>query len=192
MGSIYSQAQIVYVWLGEGTARSDRAMTFLATPGHLEFSPDTTTSPSWRSICWAWLVIKRRSCRLPHEMLWRHVLAHQTLFDEFYKRNPDSRYTSERNIRDLAERDWTRRSWTYQELLLALTPVIVCGDAHLSWDIFVLSITDLSIRSQYSLDLTMGTKLIATRSRPLESTSNASICATAKKIRQHFERIRHF
>jgi Heterokaryon incompatibility protein (HET) len=41
MGEIYSHAQTVYVWLREGTPRTDRAMNFLPKAGLLDFFPNT-------------------------------------------------------------------------------------------------------------------------------------------------------
>lgn len=37
MGDIYSHASTVYVWLGEGTEGTDRAMAYLATAGFLNY-----------------------------------------------------------------------------------------------------------------------------------------------------------
>jgi Heterokaryon incompatibility protein (HET) len=56
MERIYSGAEIVYVWLGEGNARSDRAIAYLAKAGFLEyFSPDSesTGDGSSESRVWA-------------------------------------------------------------------------------------------------------------------------------------------
>jgi hypothetical protein len=56
MERIYSGAEIVYAWLGEGNARSDRAIAYLARAGFLEyFSPDSesTGDKSSKSRVWA-------------------------------------------------------------------------------------------------------------------------------------------
>jgi hypothetical protein len=37
------------------------------------------------------------------------------------------------DLRHLFAKDWVKRVWTYQEILLASHPVVVCGHAHLSW-----------------------------------------------------------
>lgn len=40
----------------------------------------------------------------------------------------------------LLDKDWVRRIWTYQEILLASNPVVVCGDYHLPWARFSLGV----------------------------------------------------
>lgn len=37
------------------------------------------------------------------------------------------------DLKQLLDREWTRRVWTYQEILLASRPVLVCGESHLPW-----------------------------------------------------------
>lgn len=40
---------------------------------------------------------------------------------------------------DLINRDWTRRIWTYQEVLLSRNPIVICGKAQVHWSRVVLS-----------------------------------------------------
>jgi len=40
--------------------------------------------------------------------------------------------------------EWVRRIWTYQEILLATRPVVVCGDDHVPWLPFAISIIFLA------------------------------------------------
>ncbi|KAF2815335.1 uncharacterized protein BDZ99DRAFT_567200 [Mytilinidion resinicola] len=40
-------------------------------------------------------------------------------------------------MKDLLSRDWCQRAWTFQELALAYTLVILCGDAAVDWDAFI-------------------------------------------------------
>ena len=40
----------------------------------------------------------------------------------------------------LLYKKWTTRVWTYQEILLASRPVLVCGLSHLDWDDFIWSL----------------------------------------------------
>lgn len=52
MGDVYSKAAVTYIWLGEGTPETDRAMQYLNTAGFLEFfkSKDGTIRPRpWRA-----------------------------------------------------------------------------------------------------------------------------------------------
>ena len=63
MGSIYSQAKTVYMWLGEGNAQSDRAMAYLATAGFQDYMPSSRTSAgSFKSIFRAWLAVRWSLC----------------------------------------------------------------------------------------------------------------------------------
>jgi len=67
MGSIYSKAKVVYIWLGAGNSESDRAMDYLATAGFLEFfttngeftGDNSLISPrpwaaAWRAYTYSW------------------------------------------------------------------------------------------------------------------------------------------
>ena len=49
-------------------------------------------------------------------------------------------YTSSNNLNDVLERAWIGRMWTYQEILLASNPVVVCGNKHIPWPRFMMSI----------------------------------------------------
>src|SRR5258708_3256324 len=49
-------------------------------------------------------------------------------------------YVSPGDLNDILEREWIRRIWAFQEILLASNPVIVCGAKHLPWSRFTLSI----------------------------------------------------
>lgn len=44
------------------------------------------------------------------------------------------------HFEELLGREWINRVWTYQEIILATNPVIVCGNKSLSWDNFVRGI----------------------------------------------------
>jgi hypothetical protein len=41
------------------------------------------------------------------------------------------------DFEDLLSRGWADRAWTYQELLLADNPIIICGSKSMSWDQFI-------------------------------------------------------
>lgn len=46
MGEIYSRAQVTYVWLGDGTVQSDKAMVYLGKAGFLDYLCSTETGQS--------------------------------------------------------------------------------------------------------------------------------------------------
>jgi len=54
-------------------------------------------------------------------------------------------YISRLDLVYVLDRPWTTRLWTYQEILLATHPVIVCGTEHVQWSDFEWTL--LSLRS---------------------------------------------
>lgn len=46
-------------------------------------------------------------------------------------------YGRKANFDSILSRSWVLRAWTYQELLLATNPVIICGSKSISWDRFI-------------------------------------------------------
>lgn len=44
------------------------------------------------------------------------------------------------DLEDLLRQDWLKRGWTYQEIILACNPVIVCGNKSMTWDNFIRGI----------------------------------------------------
>lgn len=71
MGHIYSQAETVYVWLGTGNARSDRAISYLARAGLLEYyfpdaQSDRPPKPQKWAAVWSLLVSAKRDIAKHH------------------------------------------------------------------------------------------------------------------------------
>src|SRR5205814_72356 len=59
------------------------------------------------------------------------------------------------DLEDLLRRDWLTRGWTYQEIILACNPVIVCGNKSMPWDNFIRGIEYLLFlkeRSDYTTE----------------------------------------
>jgi len=44
------------------------------------------------------------------------------------------------DLSELLNKEWIKRLWKYQEILLASDPVIVCGHSHLPWPELALGI----------------------------------------------------
>ena len=65
MGRIYSQAQTVYLWLGQGNAQSDRAMGYLAKAGFQDYMPSPSASACILPLLRAWLAIRWYKCTSP-------------------------------------------------------------------------------------------------------------------------------
>jgi hypothetical protein len=114
MSRIFSSAQPVYIWLGEGTKDTDEAMDYLAKGG-LPFNtlirhrvgdqgPSTGNTMSLR--------------------LGLHLFMRMfTLQSRPYFAGIDAIMSS----------PWIERLWTLQEALLARDAVIVCGEKSISW-----------------------------------------------------------
>ncbi|KAK7976649.1 hypothetical protein PG989_015112 [Apiospora arundinis] len=60
-------------------------------------------------------------------------------------------YATYSDLQELLNRPWITRLWTYQEILLATSPVMVCGDRHVPWPEFELSICFLGNIETFSL-----------------------------------------
>jgi len=56
------------------------------------------------------------------------------------------------DLEDLLRQDWLKRGWTYQEIILACNPVIVCGNKSMSWDNFIRGIEYLLFLKECSVD----------------------------------------
>jgi hypothetical protein len=53
------------------------------------------------------------------------------------------------DLEELLTISWITRIWTYQEIILATHPVMVCGDHHIPWSQFSFGITFLHFISQF-------------------------------------------
>jgi hypothetical protein len=59
------------------------------------------------------------------------------------------------DLNELLSQDWITRIWTYQEIILASNPIVVCGDMHLNWSQFALAMISIDyIRPEYVFDAT--------------------------------------
>ncbi|KAH6870445.1 heterokaryon incompatibility protein-domain-containing protein [Alternaria rosae] len=156
MGDIYSQAATVYVWLGEGNEKSDRAIKYMETAGFLDYfqaeSGDTKTPKAdygrpFLAACSAtiarWSLIRHPFVFHDSVGTWRGPLSPIIL--RLCSR--DAKYATEDDLLDLLQRDWISRLWTYQEILLASNPVIVCGSTHICWNRFAISLIFLATAS---------------------------------------------
>ncbi|RDL33032.1 uncharacterized protein BP5553_08471 [Venustampulla echinocandica] len=146
MNRIYSDAKAVYVWLGDGNPATDRAMRYLANAGKLEYFIKNSTSTeeevfSPRPFAASFSVYTSRWSFTRHPYLFESSASGWRLpaFMRI-KRFQNAIYATYEDLEDLLSRDWIRRLWTYQEILLANNPIVVCGNAHLPWSRFELSI----------------------------------------------------
>jgi hypothetical protein len=155
MDLIYSQATKVWVWLGDGTVETDRAMAFLEDPPYLKyFTPDDSVE-SDRSELRPWSAIG--SYYLFYFKRWGKMSSSNWAMSSILKRmktNPGDgplllsppgedgiqKAATFEDLRELLGRAWIKRIWTYQEIILASDPVIVCGERCLPWKNFAMCI----------------------------------------------------
>ncbi|KAF7512785.1 hypothetical protein GJ744_000352 [Endocarpon pusillum] len=141
MGDIYSAAELVYIWLGDGTAGTDRAMAYMANAGFPQYYKITAEGKlRCRSYAAAWCLFTRKLRRTNHPLP-----LHRSIKPRF-----GGQYTTVWDLEDLLSKDWITRLWTYQEILLASNPIVVCGDWHVPWSSFERSVLFLD---NISLDL---------------------------------------
>ncbi|KAK0630506.1 heterokaryon incompatibility protein-domain-containing protein [Bombardia bombarda] len=124
MQDIYSVAQSVIVWLGEGNERSDQAMrylqqrarygrrlplAFLAAEGEMDKKKELQRFKTvfWQDLAFRFKTVFRHSVRISGSGV---------------------------DLDEVLDREWTRRSWTFQELILACNPIVLCGDKAISWE----------------------------------------------------------
>jgi hypothetical protein len=159
MGDIYSGAKETYLWLGEGTAQSDKAMVYLGRTGLLKyFSPAENSSHHLWAAVWSLhtsLRCGKQDLFLCTGKVFAPLLLSKTSFVivinsvlRAIDRWTSSKIPFARRIRhkiirkscttgddlsNLLDRSWIARIWTFQELLLSSNPIVVCGDHHLVW-----------------------------------------------------------
>jgi len=119
MGTIYSSAQVCYIWLGEGTAQSDIAIDYLSQGGLpfktlISHTTDGVPTGTGMAVRLAW-----------HLCVGAHSNHHGTYFD---------------GLADVLSRPWITRLWTLQEALLSQNSVLICGNKSLSWLAMVYAI----------------------------------------------------
>ena len=76
---------------------------------------------------------------------------------------------------ELFARDWIRRAWTFQELILSPNPVVVCGDKILAWEDMI----DFVVSSDDYFENKAGTYLAVLGAKPRASADSLANWASA-------------
>jgi hypothetical protein len=87
------------------------------------------------------------------------------------------------DLEELLSKDWITRLWTYQEILLASNPILVCGDWHISWSTFersVLFLDDILFFNPEGI-MRPWTSVVLSRER-LQTSGLASSCSEASAL----------
>ncbi|KAK4186420.1 heterokaryon incompatibility protein-domain-containing protein [Podospora australis] len=147
MEEIYSCAESVYVWLGEGNERSDRAMKYLREMARWVDRPPLALFAAVSSERRAQEAVKFRK-RAWKDMIFRiqTCLSSQPL--SFDSADPEF-------LDEVLDREWTHRSWTFQELILSRDPVFLCGHATVSWEDLSAVLRHIQVKSSWREDIVL-------------------------------------
>ncbi|SCV45633.1 uncharacterized protein FFB14_08767 [Fusarium fujikuroi] len=155
MGSIYTLAETVYVWLGVGNTETDQAAEYISVISQFRLFPAEVPGSSRgnaeRNLYRRLLEIGRYALPLAFRSL-----CIEPLIDQRYRRGtllwfihamPLARliyadrieqlssipFVSQGVMNTLLNQTWLSRAWTFQEMTLASNPVLVCGRQHIPW-----------------------------------------------------------
>lgn len=129
MGEIYEWATTVYIWLGPGTPSAYYAMESLhPKPTHYMGLTAVDIANTTRGY------YHRMIPLMSFSPMGRPNFSQTTKLYQMYRRDA---------FDDLLGREWLERLWTFQELLLARNPVLVCGEKFLGWDDFLCGLHTL-------------------------------------------------
>ncbi|KAI1414747.1 hypothetical protein F5Y13DRAFT_197291 [Hypoxylon sp. FL1857] len=140
MGDIYSP-------------HSDLAIGYLSSAGFQNYFTSTGDlyyiSQRSKWVYWeiAWFLFVRRYKELVMNW-WKYgfLSCVETFLSSF--RGPPDKLIHRDGLRDLFSRQWAYRVWTFQEVILAKSPVIICGHSILEWRSIVYGIAYLEFVSQ--------------------------------------------
>ncbi|KAF1842326.1 uncharacterized protein K460DRAFT_420244 [Cucurbitaria berberidis CBS 394.84] len=133
MSDIYMKATLVYVWLGEGSSETDRAMAYLSNSHfqkHFNVKLDGSKVDRPYAAAWSLYASAFNPAYHPLPFMPGSSRFHWLRSKPWIQRK---NYVTWLDLDLVLKREWTQRVWTYQEILLASHPVLVCGNAHLTW-----------------------------------------------------------
>ncbi|KLU83624.1 hypothetical protein MAPG_02677 [Magnaporthiopsis poae ATCC 64411] len=126
MGRVYTLANSVYIWLGQGTKGTDRAMDYLGQYAAVLRRLPIAEYATAGGITGLDREIDDCRSKAKGDYLRRLSLV-ATSFR--WWRNRQLR----EDINELLSMPWISRVWTFQEITLAYHPVVLCGDHVLTW-----------------------------------------------------------
>ncbi|KAI6089204.1 heterokaryon incompatibility protein-domain-containing protein [Hypoxylon rubiginosum] len=151
MGQIYSLATTVVIWLGNGDLASDAAMAcFESRTKWLLRAPDSLDDKSFlRRNADKWMrhhvlsLIYDKKWAFPGQgYLLRPILTRLFLDTSRLDRSYYADY-----LENILQRDWRMRAWTFQEIILARNPMLLCGDQILDWPSFIILLSCIQKRA---------------------------------------------
>ncbi|KAK1779308.1 heterokaryon incompatibility protein-domain-containing protein [Copromyces sp. CBS 386.78] len=145
MAEVYTWARTVWVWLGNGDERTARAVRGLKRAATLRVEP---VGVPWieedmyaaagrgggpRSVAYY-------KVQLAKSMIWVFLRTYWGIPRAFLgicaigrAKKQGGLIGSSGDIDCLLDREWIERVWTFQEIVLASNPVIVCGEEAIGW-----------------------------------------------------------
>ncbi|OQV07916.1 hypothetical protein CLAIMM_12270 [Cladophialophora immunda] len=140
MSAIYRGATEVFIWLGDGNERTNRAMSYLEAYGPLErgfmrLANKKRDIGFWSPISTLFSLYITRWMPHMHLPPPKSYVKPGSPKETWYRTRTTSGvvFASAEDITELLDREWIKRIWTYQELMLANNPILVCGDHAISW-----------------------------------------------------------
>lgn len=135
MKVIFSRAKTVLVWLGPEEDDSSRLLQFIMTMPSLAYprpySPEQGPPPKYA-------LYSKKS----HIVMPRPEFTIDDLFQELFDLQLDQAFEA------LFKRDYWKRLWIIQEVMLAENLIILCGDQVCEWSILVSIIAELDYLGQ--------------------------------------------
>ncbi|KAM6534369.1 hypothetical protein FALCPG4_004010 [Fusarium falciforme] len=128
MGEIYTWAEAVYIWLGDGSQATDKAIKYIRAASRHRLFPagvpwwdgtgpitiDKDQNRLWWGIFSLGRQIAQERANLKHDAGVLHGCDRVSLLE-------------------LLDHTWLHRPWTFQEVTLASNPILVCGQEHATW-----------------------------------------------------------
>lgn len=147
MAEVYTWARTVWVWLGAGDEKTARAIKALKRAANFRIEP--VVVPWIEEDIYAYAVAGPRSVAYYKVQLAKSmILVFLRTFWSYLMGIPQQSLSIVRDvfggrtrgtgsdggdIECLLDREWMERAWTFQEIVLASNPVIVCGEEAIGW-----------------------------------------------------------
>ena len=147
MSEVYTWAQTVWVWLGNGDERTARAVKGLKKAAELRIEPvgvpwigedmyryaAANHNGAPRSLARYKVHLAMNMIRVFLRTFWRFLWGIPQYFISICGSDRKSALLGSGDIDCLLDREWMERAWTFQEIVLASNPIIVCGEEAISW-----------------------------------------------------------
>ncbi|KAL8350248.1 hypothetical protein RB601_001314 [Gaeumannomyces tritici] len=130
MGRVYALANSVYIWLGQGTQGTDRAMDYLR-----HYAAVMRPLPIAEYATAAGITGLDREIDDCQSEAGGDYLRRLSLLAMSWRWGRNRQLRDD--INELLSRPWISRVWTFQEVILAYHPVVLCGNRVLTWGTMV-------------------------------------------------------